>query len=263
MKKNKNIFFFIGGAIVLFFLLRKKKQTTTTNNTMITNLNDSDYWLKFLKITDLVIKKLEGGYFHPNMRTADPVKFGAYHRSGETMYGLDRHAGHSLYYTDKRKSDDVLTNLRYIPTYKYNNLDSAEFWGYIDKIGAKDVWNWNYKPTGEIGNKLRILASKIIFPQFVKNFNAFLTPQARAIVVNSPALLFHFSYATWNGSGWFKKFASDINEAIKKGITDENSLIKVAINSRTKEGLKKGSEPNKLIKQGGEKIATFINEIEF
>ena len=106
-----------------------------------------------------------------------------------------------------------------------------------------------------------MLASKIIYPAFIRNFNAFLTPEARTIVLNSNALMFHFSYATWNGSGWFKKFASDINQAIAKGITDEKSLIKIAIDSRILEGLKKGSPPNKLIKQGGDKIATFIYKI--
>jgi hypothetical protein len=260
MKKQKKIYWLIGGAIALILLLSKKRKPLTT---MITETNQDENFKNFLKITDLVIQKLEGGYFHPNMRTKDPEKFGAYHRSGETMFGLDRHAGHDLYYSDKRKSDDVLTNLKFIPSYKYKNRDSAEFWGYIDNVGAKNNWKWNSKPTGETGNALRLLASKIIYPKFISNFNAFLTPEARSIVFNSPPLMFHFSYATWNGSGWFKKFASDINEAIKKGITDEKSLIKIAINSRTKEGLKKGSPANKLIKQGGDKIATFINTITF
>lgn len=261
MKNKKNIFYLLGGAILLFFLIKRKKPTTTT--TMITDTNETDFFKKFLKITDLVIQKLEGGYFHPDMRVKDPVKFGSYHRSGETMFGLDRHAGHSLYYSDKRKSDDVLTNLKFIPNYTFKNSDSANFWGYIDKVNARNNWNWNFKPKGETGENLRLLASKIIYPNFIKNFNTYLTPEARNLVLNIPALLFHFSYATWNGSGWFKKFASDINKAVKNGITDEKSLIKIAINSRTKEGLYSGTDPNKLIKQGGEKIATFINEINF
>lgn len=258
MKKKKNLYWIIGGAIALILLLSKKRKPLTT---MITDVNQTDLFKKFLPITNLVIQKLEGGYFHPDMRTKDPDKFGSYHRSGETMFGLDRHAGHSLYYSDKRKSDNVLTNLKYIPFYKYSNQDSADFWGYIDKVGARSKWKWNFKPTGEIGDQLRLLASKIIYPAFIKNFNAFLTPEARTIVLNSNALMFHFSYATWNGAGWFKKFASDINQAIAKGITDEKSLIKIAIDSRIKEGLKKGSPPNDLIKQGGEKIATFIYKI--
>jgi len=258
--KKKN-YLLIGGALLVIFILSKLKKKPVTN--MITTYNDNDNFNNFLKITDLVIKKLEGGYFHPNMRTKNPDKFGSYHRSGETMYGLDRHAGHSLYYTDKRKSDDVLSNLKFIPSYTYSNEAAKNFWSYIDKVDAKNNWKWNFKPEEPTATNLRILAAKIIYPQFIKNFNSFLNEKARSIVLNSAALLFHFSYATWNGSGWFKKFANDINEAVNKGITDENSLIKIAINSRTKEGLKKGSAANKLIKQGGEKIAKFINEINF
>jgi hypothetical protein len=71
-------------------------------------------------------------------------------------------------------------------------------------------------------------------------------------------LLFHFIYATWNGSGWFQKFAKDINAAVAQGITNTDALLKVAMHSRTKEGLTKGSAPNSLIAQGGNKIEKIV-----
>jgi hypothetical protein len=74
--------------------------------------------------------------------------------------------------------------------------------------------------------------------------------------------LFHFIYATYNGSGWFKKFATDITNAIASGITDPIQLTKVAINSRIKEGLKKGSKPNSLIVQSANKITKLFKIIE-
>jgi len=89
-----------------------------------------------------------------------------------------------------------------------------------------------------------------------------LSPEAQAIVDSDGRLTFHFVYATWNGPGWFKKFATDINKAVASGITDTDKLVQVALDSRTKEGLKEGSAPNSLVKQGGEKIAKFIQALD-
>jgi hypothetical protein len=224
---------------------------------------------KFLPITKLVINKLEGGYFHPNMRTANPKVFGSYHRSGETMMGLDRHAGHGLYYSTPQKKGadgkkiDVLSNLKNIEngSYKYLNNDAKDFWTIIDNAKAKTNWKWNYKG-GPLEEKLTDLASKIMYPQFVKNFNLYLkNPKSKEIVENDPRLLFHLIYATWNGSGFFKKFATDIDNAVNKGITDANKLADISINSRTKEGLKAGSPPIALIVQGGNKIKEIFKTI--
>jgi hypothetical protein len=41
----------------------------------------------------------------------------------------------------------------------------------------------------------------------------------------------HFSYACWNGPGYFKKFAKSLDEGIKSGKSDEE-LIKQAISDR-------------------------------
>jgi hypothetical protein len=206
-----------------------------------------------------VIDKLEGGYFHPNMRTENPAKFGEYHRSGETMFGLDRHAGHGLYYATPRKATAVLANLSHIESgeYQYKTPEAKEFWETIDAADAKNKWPWNYKG-GTLESKLRYLAGRIIKPQFEHLTNLYLSPKAKEIVLADGRLLFHFIYATWNGSGWFQKFAKDINSAIEKGVTSPDQLVKVAIDSRTKEGLQKGSLPNSLIARGGDKIEKII-----
>ena len=96
----------------------------------------------------------------------------------------------------------------------------------------------------------------------MQNANNYLDTKTRQIVDSDPRLMFHFIYATWNGPGWFKKFAADMNKAVNSGITDSDKLVQIAIDSRTKEGLKPGSSPNSLIAQGGKKIAGFINSLK-
>ena len=217
---------------------------------------------KFKTVTKLVIDKLEGGYFHPNMRTANPKKFGAYHRSGETMFGLDRHAGHGLYYSTSRKSDDVLSNLKNIESgvYTYKSLEAKEFWTTIDTANAKNNWQWLYRGGG-LENKLKDLTAEIMLPSYERNAKNYLDAKTREIVEKDNRLLFHFIYASWNGSGWFQKFATDMNKAVSSGITEADKLSQVALDSRLKEGLRKGSSPNSLIAQGGNKIAKIFDSL--
>lgn len=185
-----------------------------------------------------VIDKLEGGYFHPNMLKDGRVKDARYSASGETMFGIDRLKGGSINSTSAGK----------------------RFWLLIDQAGAAKNWKWNYKG-GTLEPELKSLAAEMIEPLYNNLSKNYLTQKAIEIVNNNALLLFHFIYATYNGSGWFKKFANDITAAIASGITDPIQLSKIAINSRTKEGLTKGSKPNSLIVQSGKKIAAMYNII--
>lgn len=202
------------------------------NSTLgIINKSTTDYD----KIVLEVIDRLEGGYFHPDMLKDGRVKDQRYVNSGETMMGIDRSSG--------KKIND--------------SPEAKEFWKLIDDAGARYSWKWNYKG-GPLEPKLKELAGKIIKPYFEKFSNLYLSPKAKQLVYSDGRLLFHFIYATWNGSGWFKKFASDINNAVDAGITNTDELLKIAIDSRIKEGLKPGSPPNSLIAQGGEKIKKIV-----
>jgi hypothetical protein len=207
-------------------------------------------------VTGVVIDKLEGGYFHPDMRSRNPSKFGAYHRSGETMFGLDRHAGHDLYYSTKRITSDVLANLKYIynGSYQYKSDDAKEFWQTIDNANARKNWNWLYKG-GNSYSRLKKLTGGIMLPHYTKLANRYLSEKSREIVASDPRILFHFIYACWNGSGWFKKFAEKFNNAVINGTTNKNELLNVAIKSRTQSG-------NSLIAQGGNKINAFIYDFK-
>ena len=192
----------------------------------------------FRTVTDTVIDKMEGGYFHPQMLVDGRVKDVRYADSGETMFGVDRKAGGSINTTEAGKA----------------------FWKVIDDSNAKNTWKWNYLG-GSLNGKLKDLASDVMYPSYVSNSKNYLTPEASKIVDSDPRLIFHFSYATWNGAGWFKKFATDINKAVESGTKNPDKLVQVAIDSRTKEGLHAGSSPNSLIKQGGDKIAGFIETL--
>jgi hypothetical protein len=48
--------------------------------------------------------------------------------------------------------------------------------------------------------------------------------------------MFHFIYATWNGAGWFRKFANSFEEQLKKGVTDPNVLFNKVIEDRKNSG---------------------------
>jgi hypothetical protein len=88
-----------------------------------------------------------------------------------------------------------------------------------------------------------------------------LKAEVKAIVDSDKRLTLHFVYACWNGSGWFKKFAGDLNIAWAGGIKDADKLAAKAIDSRTKEGLKTGSAPNSLIKQHGLKMQELFKNL--
>ena len=194
---------------------------------------------KFKQVTSLVIDKMEGGYYHPDMLKKNPEKFRGYEKSGETMFGIDRKTGGSINQTEAGK----------------------KFWQTIDNANARKNWAWLYTG-GELKPILYEYASQMMFPQYNRLSNTYLSSKSQEIINSDNRLLFNFIYATWNGEGWFKKFATDFNKKVASGETDRDKLVDYAIALRTTEGLKSGSSPNSLIKQGGEKIASFINELK-
>jgi|LakMenEpi03Aug12_release.lakeMendotaPanAssembly.Ray.scaffolds.fasta_scaffold336358_2 hypothetical protein len=179
---------------------------------------------------DNVIKNLEGGYYHPNMlkdgRLKNTKSMGD---SGETMMGMDRKYGVDFAKTSAGR----------------------EFWGLIDDANASQKWKWNYMG-GPLESKLRDLVPQMIKPVYESLSNKYLSSEARKIVQSDPRLTFNFIYATWNGPGWFQKFAKKINDAVNNGITNPKELTKIAIKARTESG-------NSIIAQGGKKVSDVIN----
>jgi hypothetical protein len=194
---------------------------------------------KFKAITDIVIEKMEGGYYHPNMKAANPKKFKSYGNSGETMFGIDRVAGDAINKTAIGK----------------------KFWKLIDQADAKNNWSWMFMG-GSLRSELTDLVVKIIYPEFKYLSKLYLSKKAQEIIFTDDRLLFNFIYATWNGSGWFQKFATDFSDKIADGERNLDKLVKYTLDLRTKEGLIKGLPANSLIKQGGLKIAKFIDTLK-
>jgi len=191
---------------------------------------------KFASVTKLVIDKLEGGYYNPVWHSTGDSRYG---NSGETMFGIDRKAGGTLNTTPAGK----------------------QFWALIDKTKTRDVWKWNYLG-GSIAPQLKEYVVEIMYPTYEKFASRYFDAKTKEIVDSDNRLLFHFIYAAWNGEGWFKKFANDMDKAVQSGVTDTDKLVQVALDSRTKEGLRTGSSPNSLIAQGGRKIAGFIQSLK-
>lgn len=186
----------------------------------------------FLPLTDLVINTLEGGYYHPDMMKDGRVKYDArYLTSGETMFGIDRKNG---------------IQLAKYPEWK-------TFWAVIDRAGARSKWKWNYRG-GSLEPELRTLAGKLMMPWFSYLYNKYLTKQAQSLVSQDSRLILHFAYASWNGEGWFQRYAKTINNEAAKGITDLDKLTATAIKQRT-------DSSNSLIRQTGAKIAKLVSKL--
>jgi hypothetical protein len=174
----------------------------------------------FKKMTELVINKFEGGYYNPKWHFKSVMG-----DSGETMFGIDRKHGGTL------------------------NTSGAgqEFWSLIDKNKTKNIWKHGFRG-GDLESKLTDLVVRIMEPHFKNLSEKYLNEKSKNIVNSDKGLLIHFIYASWNGPGFFQKFAKDINSAVDSGITSSKDLHEVAINSRRKTSLGSTNKMESLMK---------------
>jgi hypothetical protein len=178
--------------------------------TNLLNINSGSVDSKWSKVTKKVINEFEGGYWNPKCghQTAGMGK------STETMFGLDRYNG------DIEKTPEGKEFFRLIDNEK-NNKGMEQFC---------KKWKWNYKG-GELEDTLKNLASKIMKHQYDNNSKNYFSPELKERVESNDRLLMHFAYATWNGPGFFKKFAKSLEDGIKSGKSD-SELVKQAISDR-------------------------------
>ena len=222
----------VSGAFDSLFNRSKKSNDIedNKNNSDVTNLPTKSTLpsgkVDFDEVTKQVVDKVEGGYYNPKWHYKSAMG-----DSGETMFGIDRKHGGTL------------------------NTSSAgvQFWNLIDKNKNKSEWKHGYRG-GQLEGQLLDLVSQIMQPHYETLAKKYLSPEAKSIVDNDKRLLFHFIYASWNGSGWFQKFSKKFNNSVDSGITNPDELVKVAIDSRIDSG-------NKLIAQGGRKIDSFIQNL--
>ena len=185
------------------------KSTETKSN----STPSGDVSSNWMDVTKKVIDNFEGGYWNHWECKNHPYS-SMYDKSGETMFGLDRKAGN-------------IENL---------GSEGKEFFKIIDdekkKLGMNSFckkWSYNYKG-GELGDKLKDLAAKIMKNSYDKNMSNYVKdPETKQRIENNKGLLLHMSYACWNGPVFFRDFAKSIEEGVKSGKSD-SELIQIAKN---------------------------------
>ena len=171
-------------------------------------------------IANKVIDNLEGGYWNAWLCTNHPFP-ASFLNSGETLFGIDRKAG----------SWDTRTD-----------TEGPEFFKLIDdektSLGDKfcETWYHGYRG-GSQEETLIKYATNMIKNDYDSFSDAFFTSKGQKgkdaldAVSSDKRLIFHFAYATWNGSGFFQTFANDIITAVSEGKTGDE-LVEVACSSR-------------------------------
>ena len=191
----------------------KSSSTTTTSSSSSSSGSVESKWMD---VTKKVIDNFEGGYWN-YWECKNHPWHSMYKKSGETLFGLDRKAGN-------------IENLA---------PEGREFFRLIDeekkKMGMSEFcskWTYNYRG-GNLEEKLKDLAAKTMFGQYEKNMSNYVKdPETKKRIEGNEGLLLHMSYATWNGPGYFKKFAEQLERAVKEGKSDEE-LLDIAKDGRT------------------------------
>jgi hypothetical protein len=197
--------------LIRYILDKEIENQNTQKNPQIDDTDEFDIptnleFKNFRQVTDKIIEKLEGGYYNPAWHYKSGMG-----RSGETLFGLDRKHGGTL----------------------NTSSEGREFWRLVDQNKNKEVWKHYYMPTGSLNEKLRNLLSIILGRSYEEYSRKYLKPESRKIVESDPRLKFHFAYATWNGPGFFQKFANRLNQRIEnQNILDPTKLFKLSMQDR-------------------------------
>jgi hypothetical protein len=197
--------------------------------------------MKFSKLFEIEKKYLGGGYYHPRMY-GTIIKDVRYKNSGETMLDIDRVAGGSINTTPA----------------------GIKFWALIDNaVPSKETWKWNSYPD-DLMPQLSQLAAQMMFPEYKKLCNSYLSKGLIDIVNKDAALTFNFLYATFNGAGFFKYFAAAFKIYVEnQKITDPKILMDKMIHEReTLDPKIFGNNALSLLKQGAKTIHQILPLIQ-
>jgi hypothetical protein len=184
-----------------------------------------------MDITKKVIENFEGGYWNPFCPSHPKGGMG---RSTETLFGLDRYNGNIESTSEGKEFFRIIDDEKRAMGATSSGSGSGMRWSNMDRFCKK--WKWNSRG-GDKEQKLKELAASIMKKRFDSHMSSFVRdPKTRQKIMNNDGLLIHMSYATWNGSGFFKKFADKLQQGVKQGMTDKQ-LIDLAVQSRASTGL--------------------------
>lgn len=226
---------------------------------------------------EVIVKFIEGGYYHPNMyyngaKSCDGGKISAktfqpvYRISGETMFGQDRTAGHDLFYSTKqpdsvykliggrkRKVPDPFLDIPLIEggAYQYKSDDAREFWTTIDRANAKNNWCWGYMG-GNSQNRLMELAGRIMYDEFVKYYLPKFPIEIQNGIHIDDALASNVFYTVWNGPGWRNRYIARYKKLRGKNIpTNTADINRLFLQARKEVGTGRDSNAMlRAVKQG-------------
>lgn len=179
----------------------------------------------FENITKTVIDKFEGGYWNPFCKHPSS----GMGKSTETMFGLDRFNGNIESTPEGKEFFKIIDDEKINNGAKSSGSGRNAKWSNMDKFCGE--WKWSYRG-GDKEEALKNLAIKIMKRSFDRNMSNFVKdPQTKAKIETIPGLTLHMSYATWNGPGFFKKFANSLEQGVSRGMSDKQ-LIDLAISDR-------------------------------
>jgi len=184
----------------------------------------------FASITKTVIDKLEGGYWNGDFCGHKSSGMG---KSTETMFGLDRYNGNIESTPEGKEFFAIIDKEKYDAGAKSSGEGKNMTWSNMGNFCQK--WKWSYKG-GDKEGVLKDLVVKNRKASFDRNMSNYVNAETKQKIESIPELTLHMSYATWNGPGFFKKFAKSLENKIKTGASNQE-LIDLAINDRSKTGL--------------------------
>lgn len=202
-------------------------EDTSTETIISTGGGESN----FMDITKKVIENFEGGYWNPFCPSHPKSSMG---KSTETMFGLDRYNGNIESTPEGQEFFKIIDDEKRAMGAKSSGTGKGMTWTNMDNFCKK--WKWNSRG-GNKEQKLKNLASSIMKRSFDRNMSNFVKDlKTKNKIMNNKGLLLHMSYASWNGPGFFQKFAKKLEQGVKQGMTDKE-LIDLAVQSRSTTGL--------------------------
>jgi len=191
-------------------------------------------------LVQAIVDNLEGGYYHPvhayNPKTKKIYDdYSIYNNSGETLYGIDRYAGNTEGLRKGPKNDtgvDFWDAVDAISGYgAYGNAAryyKTKTWKIKEYPAIKNAWSHYYMPkkSDKGYDTLQKNLQKYItsqYTQFSKSY--FGSHPVGKLVENDGRLKFMYYRATWNGVGYFQKYANNLKKVYDSGVTDIEKLI--------------------------------------